>query len=239
MTFNGSEHIDVPEKTFKGYYPAEVLVNSHPVSDTDSTDDKSGRVKVRVFPMMVEIDVAALPWASPAYPVFEGGASDQGFYNVPTVGSRVWVFFAAGDFNSPVYIANLSGKTDGPTTSEREPGITMWQTSANHRIILDSRSGEEKITIVHKNGEKIVITDDQIQIGSGTLKKLIKEEFKALYDAHVHEYTGYSGGSGSPYAAKSTKPIDPAIPVPSVETTLTGTPKGIEDTEMTDKTRAS
>jgi len=239
MTFNGAEHIDVPEKTFKGYYPAEVLVNSHPVSDTDSTDDKSGRVKVRVFPMMVGIDAAALPWASPAYPVFEGGASDQGFYNVPTVGSRVWVFFAAGDFSSPVYFANLSGKADGPTTADRAPGITVWQTSANHRIILDSRSGEEKITIIHKNGEKIVITDDQVQLGSGTLKKLIKEEFQALYGDHVHEYLSYSGGTGAQYAAKSTQPIDPLVPTPVGTTPLTGTAKGITDDEMTDQTRAS
>ena len=234
--WNGVENYKPPSTLFPFMYPAEVLVNSHPVSDTDSTDDKSGRVKVRVFPMMAGLSTDVLPWAVPAFPLLCGAAADCGSWFVPATGSRVWVFFAGGDVMNPVYWAEAPGATDGPTGRTIDQRI--WMTPAGHVITLDDTDGSEKITIEHASGETIVLTEDNVELGSGTLKKLIKEEFKTLYDEHVHEYTNYPGG-GPAVATKSTKPIDPLIPVPVAVTALTGTAKGITDNEMTDETRAS
>lgn len=219
--FGGEEHKGTPRTNFHGMYMAEVI------DDVDPEYAALGRVKVRVFPMMLQLDEAVLPWAMPAMPLFEGGAADVGSYVVPMKNSKVWVFFVAGDVRSPVYFANAIGVGDGPVGSE--PGLLQWTTRSGVKLKIDARSGSEQvsleteaghkvdivdggdITIEHEDGETIVLKDGAIEIGSGTLNHLINEAFKSLFDNHGHSYT--PSGSGIP--AKTSGPCrDPAGIVP-------------------------
>lgn len=230
--WNGVENYKPPSTLFPFMYPAEV------VNGEDDADADSGRVQVRVFPMMAGLATAVLPWAVPAFPLLCGAASDQGSWAVPVTGSRVWVFFAGGDPMNPVYWAEAPGATDGPTG--RTVDKRIWKTPAGHVITLDDTDGSETITIEHANGETIVLTEDNVELGSGTLKKLIKEEFKTLYDAHVHVYRSYGIDGAAAADWITTAPVDPNLtPVVDPAMVATGTPKGITDAEMTDETRAS
>ncbi len=220
-----------PLMEFNGMYMAEVM------DDVDPETVDSGRVRVRVFPMMTGLDEAVLPWAVPAMPLFAGAAADQGSYVVPAKNSKVWVFFVAGDVRSPVYFANAPGMTDGP--SGREPEKMVFKSRSGHVITVSDVGGSEEISVEHKDGEKIVLTNDAVQLGKGTLKKLINEAFQTLFNDHVHEYLNYPSGASVGVATKSTKPIDPLIPVPVAVTPLTGTAKGITAAEMTTDTKAS
>lgn len=70
-----------------------------------------GRVKARIpqihgmLPNVIgESGIApkSLPWASPCF--MGAGTFDSGQYDVPPIGSVIWVIFEAGDPESPVYI---------------------------------------------------------------------------------------------------------------------------------------
>ncbi len=220
--FNGIEHMIPPLMVFDGMYMAEVIDNVRPVSETDPSDDGSGRVKVRVFPMMTGLEETVLPWAIPAFGLFEGGSTDAGAFTVPAKNSKVWVFFAVGDVRSPVYFAAALGMSDGPVGADPEKKI--WKSRSGHTITVSDKSGEElveivtaathkvtlddngnTITIEHKDGEKIVITDSAIELGKGTLKTLINQGFKALFDAHQHAYVNYPAG-GPPVNVQTSAP---------------------------------
>lgn len=219
--FNGLEHLVGPKLKFAGMYMAEVINGEDPVSSS------SGRVKVRVFPMMTGLDVAVLPWALPAFGLFEGGSVDAGAFTVPAAGSKVWVFFAAGDVRSPVYFAAALGMSDGPAGAGPEKKI--WKSRSGHTITVSDKSGEEvvsietaaahkvtldddgnTVTVEHKDGQKIVLTGSAVQLGSGTLKNLINDLFKTLYDGHKHGYI--PNGSSTP--ALTTVPSQNPIGTP-------------------------
>lgn len=178
-------------------YMAEVIDNEDP--ETPS----SGRVKVRVFPMMTGLEESVLPWAVPAFGLFEGGAPDMGAYTVPSTGSRVWVFLAAGDVRVPVYFAAAPAMTDGPdgATSEKK----IWRSRSGHTIVIDDSSGSEIVSlqtaaghkirfddagnvvlVEHKDGQKVTLTSGGIEIGTSAFKKLVNDTFQVLYNSHTH-----------------------------------------------------
>lgn len=201
---------------FPGMYMAEVI------DGVDPENENSGRIKVRVFPMMTGLDEAVLPWAVPAMPLFEGGSADAGAFVVPDAGSKVWVFFAAGNVRSPVYFAAALGMSDGPT--DATPTRKVWKTRTGHKITIDDTDGSEVIEVLHKGGEKVVLTEDAVQLGKGTLYKLIDERAAATYKAHVHS----KGQVGIPTDGWATTP-DPD----------TGPPDNDIDSDMTTDTKAS
>jgi hypothetical protein len=146
--FNGLEHLVPPQVDFPGMFMAEVVNNVDPESSS------SGRVKVRVFPMMTGLDEAVLPLAVPAFGLFEGGSVDAGAFTVPAKNSKVWVFFAAGDVRSPVYFAAALGMSDGPAGAG--PEIKVWKSRSGHIITIDDTPGSEKIKIEGSGDIEIV-----------------------------------------------------------------------------------
>lgn len=114
---------------FPGIYRAKVLA-------TDAAEDnKLGRIKVEIYPMLIGEDtakrlskvknvsvtgiaIADLPWATPAAALAIGAGEDAnnvdiGTLAIPDVGTQVWVFFEAGDINQPVYLADATTATLG------------------------------------------------------------------------------------------------------------------------------
>lgn len=101
-----------PLSGFAGFHRGRVEAVDDPL--------KMGRARVRVMPMFEEIRTADLPWAHPAWPLGPSG-QDQGYFDVPPVGSVVWCFFENADPMQPVYWAVSAGaKNDGqlPLTPE-------------------------------------------------------------------------------------------------------------------------
>lgn len=72
-----------------------------------------GRVKVRVYQIhgLEETDIKAefLPWAIPMH---NGGTKESGGFNVPPLGSSVWVEFFLGDVQQPMYTLGHHGLID-------------------------------------------------------------------------------------------------------------------------------
>jgi len=140
--------IDATSKLYPYNYRAKVL---------DTTDPLNlGRVKCEIYPMLIGevtarglvniegVPLAALPWAAPAFPLFNGAKGEYGFFTVPEVGSYVWVFFEGGDIYQPVYFAEAGDGVQGLPTG-RSATLTIWKT-AKIEIKLDKTTGD--ITVI-------------------------------------------------------------------------------------------
>ena len=127
---------------FTGNYRGEVLDNNDP--------NKTGRIKVRVYPMMVGEDLTedCIPWAIPAMPLWNGSSSGQGFLAVPKVGSYVWVFFEQGDIYQPVYFAEAPDPTRGiPTLSAiNYPNRKVATSSGGITFVVDDTDDFAMVT---------------------------------------------------------------------------------------------
>jgi len=148
------------EHKFLGFYRGKVLA-------TDASEALHlGRIKSEIYPMMVGKDtalqlsrenpnstiegiaIAQLPWAVPAMPLMSGAGSGSGHFAVPDVGSYIWLFFEAGDFNQPVYFAEAPTATVGlPTARETNyPKRRVIATAGGISIIFDDETGHLIIT---------------------------------------------------------------------------------------------
>jgi hypothetical protein len=148
------------EHQFYGKYRGTVEDNKDPL--------KLGRLKLRVPSVLIDDpdtpdkDESVTDWAWPCLPC--GGASEQGFFFVPEVGSHVWVEFEEGNLDHPIWVgtfwANPGGTPQTPTEAQdmagteqdSEPKRRVLKTSSGHFMEFCDISGKESITIQHKDG---------------------------------------------------------------------------------------
>jgi len=142
-------------KTFHGIYSGRVENNIDPLN--------MARIQVSVA------DVSGntpLTWALPCLPVAGRG---MGMFTVPPIGSAVWIMFANGDIDYPIWLGGYYASGDAPSLSRRVPpsldGITMQTTSGHGLVISDAPGGG--ILIQTAGGAKIEVTDAGITIATG------------------------------------------------------------------------
>jgi uncharacterized protein involved in type VI secretion and phage assembly len=117
--------------------------------------DQLGRVKV-CFPRLPgkpESD-----WCRVAQPAAGAG---RGFYWLPHVNDEVLVAFERGEAHRPYIIGSLWNGKDKPmkTAYVDENTTVMIQTKSGHQIVLDDKSGSEKIVIADKSGKRTLTFD--------------------------------------------------------------------------------
>ena len=118
-------------------------------------DQKLGRVKV-CFPRLPgkpESD-----WVRVAQPAAGAG---RGFYWLPQVNDEVLIAFERGEAHRPYVIASLWNGKDKPMKDayQDENTTIMIQTKSGHQIVLDDKSGQEKIEIADKSGNRTMTFD--------------------------------------------------------------------------------
>ena len=118
-----------------------VLVNNAPSAD----DTHRGRIMVEVPGILEETPAGDTerPVQMLAKPCFPAG-----FFFIPEAGQQVWVEFAAGDVNEPLwsgawYPENQTPRTvadEAPTAKQK-----IIRTASGHVVQLDDTDGEEKV----------------------------------------------------------------------------------------------
>jgi len=158
-----------PEFTWLGIYRAKVIDAKDP--------DKQGKVKIWIPDLMPEIDDDFGIWARPANNVIGGantleetdGADQvyQGMWMVPSLGSYVYVFFEAGNPNTPRYIAGADfGQQNAPIENQQYDYEKKWTIFKSHQgriIIVSDDTNDARVEIT---GKKRKIADGATQSGS-------------------------------------------------------------------------
>ena len=117
--------------------------------------DELGRVKIKI-PRISGEDESN--WARVIS--FMAG-KDRGAFYLPEVDDEVLVAFECGNINMPYVIGSLWNGEDVPpeTNSDGENNIRIIKSRSGHIIKLDDTDGEEKIEIVDKNENNMIIID--------------------------------------------------------------------------------
>jgi hypothetical protein len=154
VNFDREDQI-TPVKKFYGKYPGWVVDNKPP-----EDGPHRGELLVKVPGILEEtadgednkpIEVMATPCFPP------------GFFFIPRVDDKVWVEFAAGDINQPIWTGVWYPSEATPqTVNEKQPteDQKIIRTASGHVVQLDDTAGEEKIVITHKGGATIQIDKD-------------------------------------------------------------------------------
>jgi uncharacterized protein involved in type VI secretion and phage assembly len=138
---------------------------------TDNKDpQKQGRVKVRYEwrDKNNESD-----WIRIMTPM---AGKSMGVYFLPEVEDEVLVAFQNGDLDAPVILGSLWSKNIPPPdlNDNEKNDKRMIQSRSGHKIILDDKSGEEKITIVDKSGNNSIVIDSKEKLITITSEKDMK-----------------------------------------------------------------
>jgi uncharacterized protein involved in type VI secretion and phage assembly len=138
-------------KQFFGKYPGKVTLNVDP--------EQRGRVQVSCAAVLGD---GRNSWAMPCTPY---GGSGVGFFAVPPVGANVWVEFAGGDPDYPIWSGCFWGLGEAPilpAIAERKVIKTNAAT-----ITIDDIPGAGGITIETTLGMKVALTVAGIEISNG------------------------------------------------------------------------
>ncbi|HEU5137478.1 MAG TPA: phage baseplate assembly protein V [Steroidobacteraceae bacterium] len=161
-------------KQYVGMYPGRVMNNIDPLN--------MSRIQVSVA------DVGGnqiLSWALPCLPV---AGNNMGMFTVPPIGSGVWVQFARGDIDYPIWLGGYFANGEAPALSRNVPpgisGITLQTQGGNGLVISDAPGGgvliktlsgafieisQTGITIDNGSGARIEMTGNTVDVNGGAL----------------------------------------------------------------------
>jgi hypothetical protein len=164
----------VNDKRFHGIYPGRVENNIDPLN--------MSRILVSVS------DVGGsqvLSWAMPCLPVT---GNNMGMFTVPPVGAAVWVQFARGDSDYPIWLGGYYANGQAPALSRQVPpgisGVTLQTQLGNGLVISDAPDGgillksasgalihisETGITLDNGMGAKIEMTGSMVRVNGDAL----------------------------------------------------------------------
>lgn len=127
------------------------------VTNLNDPDDL-GRVKVK-YAWLGEIESW---WAKLAAPM---AGPERGIFYLPEVNDEVLIAFEHGDVHRPYIIGSLWSSTDKPPKKNSEAVLSgkvnqrIIKTRAGHLILLDDKSGEEKVQVKTKAGHEVMLDD--------------------------------------------------------------------------------
>lgn len=124
-------------------------------------------------------------WAMPCAPV---AGIKSGFFNVPPMGSGVWIEFEAGDVSRPIWTGGFWGAPEAPSTSPSPapplPTEKVWRSEFGMTISMDDLL--QVVTITDALGTNTVTVD----VKTGTVK--LKGLARVVLDAPLIQEGGDS-----------------------------------------------
>lgn len=164
---------ELQTQQFTGVLRATVEYNNDPL--------QQGRIKARLWQIhgpqgtdiKTKVPTENLPWALPCFPL--AGGQDFGSFIVPPVGSTVWLMFAGGDADQPVYMGGwyaINNEPDKYLRSQEKPaheismapGTQPWTgnrgpEAPSEAMEMLHASPEVYVPIKSPKGAAVVISD--------------------------------------------------------------------------------
>lgn len=182
---------------FFGMYRGEVLFVDDP--------KKQGRIKVAVLPMFRDLAHEVLPWAVPAFSLWNGAGKDgTGFFAVPREGTFVYVMFEEGDPDQPIYVAEAPTGVHGQMEAKdtHYPRRKVLRTKSGIQFIVDDEEGEEMVQMEHPTGTTYTVDKDGNIIITGVKDQTVSitDDVKATVGKNIfanvgQNITGTVGGN--------------------------------------------
>ena len=135
----------------------------------ESLEDPQGLGRVRLtFP---NLENQKSNWARLVTPMAGAG---RGLFLRPEVGDEVLVVFEQGDLRRPYVLGGLWSKADTPPSDDGQAKANNWRflrSRSGHVVKLDDTDGAERIEIIDKDGDRMVVIDSanqKIQVSNAT-----------------------------------------------------------------------
>jgi uncharacterized protein involved in type VI secretion and phage assembly len=143
--------------TYYGKYAGTVIDNVDP--------DNKGRLMVEVPDVL---GAAPSSWAEPCTPLAGPTGAAMGVYLVPPIGAGVWVEFAQGDPEYPIWVGCRWGETaDLPEMAleglPETPSIVL-QTATKNTIVISDVAGPSGGIMLRVGASTLTVTDDGISL---------------------------------------------------------------------------
>ncbi len=123
--------------------------------------------------------------------------NQMGVYFIPEVDDEVVIAFQNGNINFPIVLGGLWSNNIKPPDSndDGENNIRMIKSRSGHKIIMDDKDGEEKVTIIDKSENSIVIDSKEnlVTITSKQDMQLLAEDGKITISAKEIELRSSDG----------------------------------------------
>ena len=143
------------EKRFHGIYPGRVENNIDPLNMS------------RILVSVSDVGGSSVSsWALPCLPVT---GNNMGMFTVPPNGAAVWVQFARGDTDYPIWLGGYYANGEAPALSRKVPpgisGVTLQTQFGNGLVISDAPDGG--ILIKSASGAFIHVSETGITLDNG------------------------------------------------------------------------
>jgi len=153
---NGSQPVTQSSlQKYYGKYPGLVTDNEPPADGAHR-----GEITVQVPGILEETPDGS---DSQALEVVAKPCFLPGFFFIPEVGDQVWVEFAAGDINQPLWTGVWYPDDGAPQTAEPaapDQDQKVIRTASGHVVTLDDKDGDKKIVVHHTSGAFMQLDKD-------------------------------------------------------------------------------
>ena len=176
-------------KKYYGKYPGVVLDN-----DSPQEQPHRGELLVEVHGILEETPdgKSQRPIQVKAKPCFP-----PGFFFIPEVGDNVWVEFAAGDINYPIWTGVWYPKGNTPDTADNQApnkSQKVIRTISGHVIQLDDSEGSGKLIITDEQNKNTIIMDNNgIKLAAGDKVNITMDSKGITLNAEAINLGGSSG----------------------------------------------
>ncbi|MEM6714576.1 MAG: phage baseplate assembly protein V [Cyanobacteria bacterium P01_F01_bin.56] len=149
------------DQKYYGKYPGTVVQNIDP--------EQRGRLLITVPDVL---SLVPSTWAEPCVPLAGPTGPPMGVYLVPPIGTGVWVEFAHGDLNRPIWVGCRWGSpSDVPPLAHAglpvAPNIVLQSVGQHSLVISDLPGPTGGIMLKSTTGASIIVNDTGIYIQNG------------------------------------------------------------------------
>lgn len=153
----------------------------HSIGEVTGYNPDTHSVTVLIFPETDDSPAQETGWI----PLQEFGSTDFGVFAPPNIGDQITILYQEGSLQNCVAGGRVFNNANLPPSGIQSGEV--WVLNATGSYIKMKKNGDIEI---HSTGN-IIINSGNVKIGSGTLKKLINENFQSTFNTHTH-------GGGAP-----------------------------------------
>jgi len=155
---SGMERIETESGRHYGKYPAFVVSNAAP----DDGSAHRGEILVKIPTLLEEDPTDPTGATTRQMEVVAKPCLPPGFFFVPEKDDQIWVEFAAGNVDEPLWTGVWYSNDKAPKTSDGKAPTEFQKvirTKAEHVVLLDNTDGKERVVVLDGKNKNTLTFD--------------------------------------------------------------------------------